>query len=346
MANPEHLSTLKEGLEKWNRWRRGNPDLAPDLSAVDLGSSDLRWFNLSGTNLRRAHLRKADLSWAQLSGANLGLSDLEESNLSEATLTDATFREAYCKSANFRSSSLIRATFTGTYLRGADLSAALLNGTTFAASDLSEATGLMACKHSGPSFVDYHTLVKSGTLPLMFLRGCGLADSFIEYLPSLFNQAVHFYSCFISYSTKDQDFADRLYADLQNTGVRCWFAPNDIAGGRKIHEQIDEAIRLHDKLLLILSPNSMNSNWVKTEIANAREREQRERRQMLFPLGLLAYDAIRAWKCFDADTGIDSAREIREYFIPDFSNWKDHDEYQRAFQRLLKDLKAHGDQGR
>ena len=35
---------------------------------------------------------------------------------------------------------------------------------------------------------------------------------------------------------------------------------------------------------------------------------------------------------FDADTGKDSAREIREYFIPDFSNWKDHDSYQRAFR--------------
>ena len=31
---------------------------------------------------------------------------------------------------------------------------------------------------------------------------------------------------------------------------------------------------------------------------------------------------------FDADPGIDSAREIREYFIPDFSNWKDHDSYE------------------
>ena len=44
---------------------------------------------------------------------------------------------------------------------------------------------------------------------------------------------------------------------------------------------------------------------------------------------------------FDADTGIDSAREIREYFIPDFSNWKDHDSYATAFERLLRDLKAH-----
>jgi hypothetical protein len=46
------------------------------------------------------------------------------------------------------------------------------------------------------------------------------------------------------------------------------------------------------------------------------------------------------WKCFDAAAGKDSAREIREYFIPDFSNWKHHDAYQVAFQRLVRDLKA------
>ena len=112
--------------------------------------------------------------------------------------------------------------------------------------------------------------------------------------------------------------------------------------GRKLHEQIDEAIRLHDKLLLILSEHSMSSPWVKTEIANAREREKREGKQLLFPITLVPFEAIKQWKLFDADIGMDSAREIREYFIPDFSNWKDHDSYQTAFQRLVKDLKSSG----
>ena len=52
---------------------------------------------------------------------------------------------------------------------------------------------------------------------------------------------------------------------------------------------------------------------------------------------------MKDWKLFDADRGIDSAREIRAYFIPDFSNWKDHDAYQKAFQRLVADLKAGAD---
>jgi hypothetical protein len=42
------------------------------------------------------------------------------------------------------------------------------------------------------------------------------------------NQAFQHYSCFISYSAKDQEFAERLHADLQNKGVRCWFAPHDL----------------------------------------------------------------------------------------------------------------------
>jgi len=187
-------------------------------------------------------------------------------------------------------------------------------------------------------------------------------DEFIAYIGSMMGRPIEFYSCFISHSTKDQEFAERLYNDLQGNGVRCWFAPHDIQGGRKLHEQLDEAIRLHDKLLLILSENSMNSAWVKTEILRAQKREMeenrdptlsptagdkdgapaREKKQMLFPITLAPFAEVQQWKLFDADRGIDSAREIREYFIPDFSNWKDHDSYQTAFQRLVKDLKAEG----
>jgi hypothetical protein len=79
----------------------------------------------------------------------------------------------------------------------------------------------------------------------------------IEYLPSLLSQPFQFYSCFISYSTKDRDFADRLYADLQIKGVRCWFAPEDLKIGDLLRQRIDDAIRLHDKLLLILSSHSV-----------------------------------------------------------------------------------------
>ena len=91
-------------------------------------------------------------------------------------------------------------------------------------------------------------------------RGCGIPESFLTYVKSLVGNPIEYYSCFISYSTIDQDFAERLYADLQASKVRCWFAPHDVRAGKKLYEQIDEAIRLHDKLLLILSPASMSSD--------------------------------------------------------------------------------------
>jgi hypothetical protein len=215
----------------------------------------------------------------------------------------------------------------------------MLYTTVFGNTNLTNVKGLDTCYHSGPSILDYRTLEQSGPLPLAFLRGCGLPETLIDYLPSILNQPIQFYSCFISYSTKDQEFADRLYADLQNNGVRCWFAPHDMQAGKKLHEQIDQAIRVNERVLLLLSPASMSSEWVKTEIAKARKRELQEERRVLFPLRLVDFTVLRDWECFDADAGKDSAREIREYHVPDFSNWKDHDAYKNEFEKLLRDLK-------
>ena len=61
---------------------------------------------------------------------------------------------------------------------------------------------------------------------------------------------------------------------------------------------------------------------------------------MLFPIPLVPFDRIKGWSLFHADREIDRASEIREYFIPDFANWKDHDAFEAGFARLLRDLKA------
>lgn len=122
--------------------------------------------------------------------------------------------------------------------------------------------------------------------------------------------------------------------------MRVWFAPEDIKGGRKLHEQIDQAIQLHDRLLLILSEHSMQSEWVMSEIRRARRTEIEENRRKLFPIALIDFDKVKSWRCFDADIGKDLAIEVREYYIPDFSNWKDHDAFEAAFAKLVCDLKA------
>jgi hypothetical protein len=110
--------------------------------------------------------------------------------------------------------------------------------------------------------------------------------------------------------------------------------------GRYHDEQIEHAIQVHDKLLLVLSEASMASEWVRREIRKARQTEEREGRRKLFPIRLVAMEAVQAWECVDPRTGQDYAEEVLKYHIPDFSNWKDHDAFEAAFARLLRDLKA------
>ena len=66
--------------------------------------------------------------------------------------------------------------------------------------------------------------------------------------------------------TQDQAFADRLHSRMVQEKLRVWYPPEDMRGGRKGVDQIDQAIRVHDKLLLVLSKASMESGWVRYEI--------------------------------------------------------------------------------
>lgn len=323
MANPEHLKILKRGVKAWNNWRLEHRRVHPDLIGADLIGADLIGLDLYYANLRGANLHNADLRSANLGRANLHNANLRRANIRNATLHDANFN--------------------GANLSGADLTNARLSYTMFADNDLSEIKGLETVKHIAPSTIGVDTLYKSaGKIPEVFLRGCGVPDDFIAFIPSLLGaqEAIQFYSCFISYSTRDEEFARRLYSRMRDEKLRVWFAPEDAQGGKKLYEQIERAIQLHDRLLIVLSEKSLQSKWVMTEIRRARKVELKENRRKLFPIRLVDYETLQAWECFDADTGEDLATEVRQYFIPDFSNWKEHDAFEEAFGRLLRDLRA------
>ena len=297
MADPAHLAKLKEGFAAWKAWRKQHPDIRPDLYVADLGGA-----NLGG----------ADLSVADLGGANLSGASLVDANLSGASLVDASLRSAD--------------------LSGADLAGSRLYETIFADVNLTNVKGLDSCYYVGPSTIDYRTLEKSGKLPLSFLRGCGLPDTFIDYLPSLLNQPIQHYSCFISYSSKDEELAKQLHANLQDEGVRCWFAPEDMKIGDKIWDTIDKAIRLRDKLLLILSKHAIDSDWVEDEVTKAYAEERRRKQTVLFPIRL--DEAVMVTE----EPWAVKLRDGRN--IGNFSNWKNHDDYQKGLERLLRDLRV------
>jgi hypothetical protein len=212
-------------------------------------------------------------------------------------------------------------------LRSADLHTAHLHNANLSDADLSRANE--TCVHGGPSGIDHRTLQKSGPLPLAFLRGVGLPERLINSLPSLLGKD-EYHSCFISYSTKDQEFADRLYADLQNKGVRCWLDKLDLRIGEKILDAINKAIKLRDKLLLILSKHSINSDWVEDEVTKAYAEERKRGQTVLFPICIdnEIMTTEEAW--------VEKLRDGRH--IGDFRGWKDHGDYKQSFERVVRDL--------
>jgi TIR domain-containing protein len=119
---------------------------------------------------------------------------------------------------------------------------------------------------------------------------------------------------------------------LINNRVECWFAPEDLKIGDKLRSSFDEAIQVHDKLMVLLSEYSVDSQWVEKEVETAFEKERKQNRIVLFPIRLddAVMNTDQAW-----------AADIRRTrYIGDFRNWKDHNSYKKAFDRLLRDLKT------
>ncbi len=349
MANEEHLAILKQGVDAWNKWRKENPQTQPDLSlaylvVAHLSSADFSMAHLIGANLRGAHLNGAKLAEAHLSGADLIGAYLRAADLVGASLSGARLNTADLIGANLNATDLSGADLSGADLsgadfRGANLSEANLDGArvasaTFGDVNLSMVKGLETVKHLGPSTIGIDTIYKSkGKIPEVFLRGCGVPDNFITYMASLTGQAWEYYSCFIGHSSKDKRFCDRLYADLQASHVRTWYFPEDATWGKSVWGEIDRSIRIYDKLVVICSENSLQSGPVLREIERALNREDREGKDILFPVRIDDY-IFKQWEH-------PRKADVLAKVVGDFQGWKrSAAKYDKAFKRLLAALQA------
>ncbi len=294
----KQIEQLIRSIHEWNEWRRQQPNLVPYLRGTDLSGADLSGANLSGIDLSGVDLSDANLSGANLSGAIFFRSLLFRSPLSGTLFSRSHFYQ-----------------------------------TTFAWVDLSDVRGLDTAIHDGPSILDINSVVlpTNEHTRLDFLRGVGFSDTAIEYLPSILTPAaIQYHSLFIAYANPDEILARRLYQDLQNKGIRCWMAPHDLRPGDYHHSRIDEAICLHEKVLLLLSEHAVNSSWVKHEVQIVLAREIAQDCAVLFPLRL--DETIMR-------TSKDWAVRLRESrHIGDFTGWQDESAYQLALATLLRHL--------
>lgn len=103
------------------------------------------------------------------------------------------------------------------------------------------------------------------------------------------------YDLFISYNHVDEAWAARLAArveqeDWQGRKLRVFFAPWDILPGQSIPERLEQALPRSRKVGLILSPEAMNSEWVKIERLVTSYIDISERQARLIPLFRRACD--------------------------------------------------------
>jgi len=348
LGNPEHIEQLQKGTKSWNEWRDKNPDIIPDLREINLSGMNLTGVNFSKANLRGANLSGGNLNHTNMKGANLVNADLVNSviqgcDFRNVDLTNADLESSLISISRFYKASLVNANLSQSVIKWIDFQEANFLGTVFGETIVSNSflvrvRGMDKCQHVMPSTIDHITIANSAEIPIGFLRGIGLPDEIITSYMSLVGKESKYFSCFISYSNKDHLFASKLYEDLQGSGVRCWFAPEDMQGGKKLTHQIGQAIDSHDKLLLILSENSMSSNWVLNEIKSARKKENSTGKQMFFPICIAPFDNLSSWELIDPVSGENLAEEVLSYFIPNFNDSHGMG-YEKGFSSLLKSLK-------
>jgi len=353
MADREQLAILKGSPKCWNVWRSQHREIRPDLRGADLKQAHLREANLSGVDLWWADLTGADLIEADLSEANLGRASFFWANLTQANLREAHLDEAHLDRADLTGAdltgadlgraSLVWARLPHARLSGADFTNTTLGATLFNDVDLSAVVGLETAEHVGPSTIGIDTLYRSlGNITDVFLRGAGVPENFIAYMPSLVGQPIQFYSCFISYSHAEKPFARRLHDTLQGRGIRCWLDEHQMVPGQNIYDEVDRGIRLWDKVLLCASEASLTSWWVDGEIEKAFQKERTiltergTRVRALIPLNLDGY--LFKWQSGKASV-------VTERLAADFTGWEhDNAKFEREFERLVRALRT--DEGR
>jgi uncharacterized protein YjbI with pentapeptide repeats len=139
MANEKYLALLKEALEKgdieiWNKWRKKNPSVMPNLSGAILKEMNLKNAILSEADLSSANMRGANLSGAILKGANLSGAILFNANMRLASLSFAKVEDANMGGAN-----LFDADLTNSNMKGADLRESNMYGSTLRSADFAGA---------------------------------------------------------------------------------------------------------------------------------------------------------------------------------------------------------------
>jgi len=356
-GGPEGLNLSRRNLKGIDL--SGEPEKSLDLHGINLAMANLQKANLWRTNLHTVNLRRADLSEANISRVVLRNANLQLANLTGAKLTGADFRGANLSMANLRGADLGEANLTDANLSWArlgdtNLTSAILGVTTLGNVDLSGVKGLDTIQHIGPSTIGIDTIRQmKGDISEGFLRDCGMMQWEIEvahlYDMALTPEAIseildvrifrartegplYIGGIFISYSNADSKFVDKLDMELKKSGAAVWLDRHDLVAG-SVDKQVVRALRIQDIVIVVLSENSINSDWVEYELEMARKKEKEEKRDVLCPVSL-----DDSWKAkIEGDV---LWRQLKKKYVLDFSSWQT-EEFDSQFTKLLDGIKIY-----
>ena len=98
---------------------------------------------------------------------------------------------------------------------------------------------------------------------------------------------------FISYSHKDRAFVSVLSRALRRLSVDVWLDDHQLEIGDRLSQRIEQAISRVDFVIVVISPNSVSSQWVNYELSLVLLREGKDNKGRLLPL-LLKEDNVPA----------------------------------------------------
>lgn len=196
------------------------------------------------------------------------------------------------------------------------------------------AAAYLAAKYQSPNQKKTHIKVETGHIiqaaEIVFVAE---EERLFPWLSAHLKEHLPFHSCFLSYSTEDKRFCDRLHGDLLAEGVPCWYFREDADWGEPVWDEIKRAIDRCDKLVVVCSRHSFSSGPVFAEIERALSREDAESKNILFPITISNF-LYRDCKHFRKQRLLDKV-------VGDFRGWnRSHAKYDAAFRQLLTSLQA------
>ena len=369
MANEILVMILKQGPTVWNSWRAQHPEMThPDLTGCDLSGMDLVGVNLRGADLTRARLPKAKLRQANFDEAELTYADLHQADLREATLQKAIVMYASLDGADLSHANLSHASlvetdlteaklcrtnlfnavvnssvmcgtlFVETAVNGVDFTNVTMGQTMLIGIDFSKADGFHSIIHRGPSYASIDTLVVSrDVLPVVFLRGLGIAESFLPLLQTLSHTRQKLPYGYLICSQWEQALATKMHTDLQQFGLRCWLFQHTI--GRKgewLKSSLDEyTLRMmhqDDLFILFCSQKTLESQWLQPLLLTVQQREAKAGHNLLV---LCQVDQALT------EMNTPEVVELRStYPVIDFTQWQKKEAYEESILQLLIVLQA------